>query len=103
MMKYWLFTWILIIFSSCERNASVAILSDGDNQPVSIIRFDKELYLQLKDSSHIDYSSLRESHPEFWDVYVESILAISADDSASLVSQLNDFFYNPEIQLVIFL
>ncbi|MDD4636577.1 MAG: hypothetical protein PHV66_03085 [Bacteroidales bacterium] len=100
MMKYWLSIWILIIFCSCQRNASVAVLSDGDNQPVTITRFDKELYAQLKDSSHIDYSSLRASYPEFWDVYVESILSISAEDSASLVSQLNDFFYNPEIQVL---
>lgn len=99
-MRYWLFIWILIIFCSCERNASVAVLSDGDNQPVTIMRFDKELYVQMRDSGHIDYSSLKESHPEFWDVYVESILAISADDSASLVSQLNDFFYNPEIEVL---
>lgn len=99
-MKYWLFTLILIIFSSCERNASVAILSEGDNLPVNIVRFDQELYKQLKDSTHIDYSSLKVSHPEFWDVYVESILGITADDSVSLNSQLNDFFYNPEIQVL---
>lgn len=99
-MKYWLSIWILIIFCSCQRNASVAILSDGEDQPVNIIRFDKELYVQLKDSNHIDYDFLRESHPEFWDVYVESILAITADDSASLISLLNDFFYNPEIQVL---
>ncbi|MDD3162227.1 MAG: hypothetical protein PHX49_09945 [Bacteroidales bacterium] len=100
MIKYWLSIWILIIFCSCHRNASVAVLSEGENQPVAIIRFDKELYSQLKDSTHIDYASLKEKHPKFWNVYVESILAISAEDSTSLVSELNDFFYNPEIQVL---
>ncbi len=98
MKKYWLFFVILIICNSCERTASVAILSKGDNRSVSIVRFDQELYHQLKDSSHIDYSSLKVSHPEFWNVYIESILAISDEDSASTNSQLNDFFFNPEIQ-----
>lgn len=98
MKKHLLFSLILLLSVSCKDHSSLTVLSDEEIDPIYIQRFDKEFLIQIENEGCSDLAVIQRNYPEFFSVYVESVLGVSSVDSVGYERALFDYFANPNIR-----
>lgn len=90
-----LFFHLLILTACTAQNTKVvAVKSDA---PVSIVRFDKEIYDLVEKDDSLLFRQIAEQHPEMFEMFGKGVLNMQTVDMPGFLERLVNYFSEPNL------
>ncbi|HDP74646.1 MAG TPA: hypothetical protein ENN49_02020 [Bacteroidales bacterium] len=95
--------WIVAAFTAlaiqgCKQNRFDSVPTPKNVEPVTIVRFEKELFAMNPDSLEKSYSTLAQRYPDFSKLFTEGIIRIGKSDSRDFYRYLRLFLTDTMVQ-----